>query len=98
MTTPLDFLRSIYMDEDVPLHTRMKAATEAAAYVHPKLSAVLVGNGGDKFAEMLDAAIARSRAAQAQAPQPKLIEPPKLEPLPVEGSKPPPHPFIPPTS
>jgi hypothetical protein len=43
------------MDEEVPLPTRIKAAMETAQYVHPKLAAVI-----DRFAAMLDAAIARS--------------------------------------
>lgn len=36
--SPLEFLQSIYRDEAVPLPVRMRAAIEAANYVHPKLS------------------------------------------------------------
>jgi hypothetical protein len=38
--TPLEFLQSIFRDETVPLPVRMKAAIEAAPYVHPKLTAI----------------------------------------------------------
>jgi hypothetical protein len=41
---------------------RLRAAIEAAPYVHPKLSATAIIQGGD-FAERLERAVARSRAA-----------------------------------
>jgi len=40
--TPLDFLKAVYLNEGLPLSVRMKAAIEAAPYVHPKLSATAV--------------------------------------------------------
>ena len=55
---PLDFLRAIYLDESVPLSVRMRAAIEAAPYVHPKLSATALI--GDDFADRLERAILRS--------------------------------------
>lgn len=58
--TPLDFLQAVYCNAALPLHTRMKAAVEAAPYVHPKLSATAVLQGGD-FAMRLEAAIKRSK-------------------------------------
>jgi len=57
--TPLEFLRSIYSDEGVPLPVRMKAAIEAAPYVHPKLS--VVANITSFAAEMKE--LARQRYA-----------------------------------
>jgi hypothetical protein len=51
----------------------MRAAVEAAPYVHPKLSAAAVGHmSGDDLASALDLAIERSRA------RPKLIEAEKI--------------------
>lgn len=71
--TPLEFLRAVYCNDQLPLSVRMRAAVEAAPYVHPKLSAVAVGHmTGSDFASALDRAIERSRA------QPKLIEAKKI--------------------
>ncbi len=36
--TPLQFLQAVYCNENVPLSARLKAATEAAQYVHPRLA------------------------------------------------------------
>ena len=37
--TPLDFLTAVYLNEQLPLSVRMRAAIEAAPYRHPKLTA-----------------------------------------------------------
>jgi hypothetical protein len=66
--SPLDFLRAVYLNEGLPLSVRMRAAMEAAPYIHPKLSAVAVVDGGD-FGARLDRAIQLSR----EGPQ-RLIE------------------------
>jgi hypothetical protein len=72
--TPLEFLRSIYMDEDIPLPTRIRAATEAAQYTHPRLAMVAVAHGRDDFASLLDRAVARSNAARSGCHEMKVIE------------------------
>jgi len=59
--TPLDFLTAIYCNADLPLSVRLRAAIEAAPYVHPKLSATAIIPGGGDFAERLKRCIARSR-------------------------------------
>jgi hypothetical protein len=61
--TPLEFLTAIYLDDELPLHTRMRAAMAAAPFVHPKL-AVTVQTTPQDFASRLDAAIARSERAK----------------------------------
>ena len=38
--TPLDFMLSVVRDEDEDRPVRMKAAADAAPYVHPKLQAI----------------------------------------------------------
>jgi hypothetical protein len=57
--TSLDFLRTIYLDENVPLSVRMRAAIEAAPYEHPRL-AVTANLTSDDFAARLERAITRS--------------------------------------
>src|SRR5262249_58477816 len=57
--TPLEFLEAVYSNEELPLSARLKAASDAAQYVHPKL-AVTANVVGD-FADRLDRAIEASR-------------------------------------
>jgi hypothetical protein len=72
-TSPLDFLCAIFCDARQPMHRRLRAAIEAAPYVHSKLSAVAVGHmSGEDFASRLERAIERSRV------RPKLIEAEKI--------------------
>jgi hypothetical protein len=60
--SPLDFLKAVYLNDQLPLSVRMRAAVEAAPYVHPKLDAVAVASmNGSDFAAMLERAILRSR-------------------------------------
>src|SRR5262245_53700448 len=58
--TPLEFLQTIYRNSKQPMQRRLKAAIEAAQYVHPKLAVTALMESGD-FAEKLDRAIERSR-------------------------------------
>lgn len=46
--TPLEFLTSVYRNELLPIGLRIDAASKAAPYVHPRLSAVTVGGDKDK--------------------------------------------------
>jgi len=71
----LYFLEAVYLNETLPLNTRLRAATEAAKYRHAKLTAIANVSEGS-LVQMLDAAIERSK--------PKLIElqpEPALEPV-----------------
>jgi hypothetical protein len=43
-STPLEYLVSVYTDENNSLRDRLDAAKAAAPYVHPRLSAVEVSN------------------------------------------------------
>jgi len=58
--TPLEFLQAVYANEGFPISVRMRAAIEAAQYVHPKLAVTATVGGGD-FADQLERAIDRSR-------------------------------------
>ena len=51
--TSLDLLRAIYRRVDLPLSTRMRAATAALPHEHPKLAVTAMVNEGD-FANQLD--------------------------------------------
>jgi hypothetical protein len=74
--TPLDFLRAVYMNVKLPLNTRLKAAIEAAPFVHPKLAVAVTFDGGD-FAERLGRAIERSSLVRS----PKVIEAKPVAPV-----------------
>jgi hypothetical protein len=60
--SPVDFLSAVYRDPRQPMHRRLRAAIEAAPYVHPKLS-VTATVGGKDFAAELERAIERSGKA-----------------------------------
>jgi hypothetical protein len=60
--SPLDFLKAVYLNGDLPLSVRMRAAIEAAPYMHSKLSVTTNISLGD-FSTALDRAIARSLGA-----------------------------------
>ena len=68
--TPLDFLKSVYTNEAVALHVRVKCAVEAAQYVHPRLAMIATANANGDFGVMLERAIAASNSAR----EPRLIE------------------------
>jgi hypothetical protein len=67
---PLDFLRAVHLNEGLPLTVRMRAAIEAAPYVHPKLSATAVMTSDD-FGDRLERAILRSIGARRALPEPE---------------------------
>jgi hypothetical protein len=56
---PVDFLCAIYRSPAQPMHRRLRAAIEAAPYLHPKLSVTANVDGKD-FALQLERAIERS--------------------------------------
>jgi hypothetical protein len=63
--TPLDFLEAVYLNPNLPLAQRMRAAIEAAPYRHPKLSATAIATmDGKSFAEALERALVRSDAVR----------------------------------
>jgi hypothetical protein len=84
--TALDFLCAVYRCRDQPMARRMKAASEAAQYMHPTFKATAMVVAGDSFAARLEAAIARSGVSKDQA---LLIEAEtEAEPLPPTGPSP----------
>jgi hypothetical protein len=78
--TSLDFLRAVYMNAELPLSVRMRAAGMAIPYEYPKLSVVASINDPAGFAERLERAIERSGVRPLMiehSPQPRVIEPPQ---------------------
>jgi hypothetical protein len=55
---PKDFLKAVYMNADLPLSLRMRAAIELMPFVHPKLAVTAVVNE-QNFAEVLDRRLKR---------------------------------------
>jgi hypothetical protein len=51
--TPLEFLEEVYSCEDLPLRDRMKAAIEAAPFVHPKLAMTAVAHSTVDYGAVL---------------------------------------------
>jgi hypothetical protein len=79
--TPLEFLEAVYLNDELPLSVRMRAAIEAAPYKHPKLSVAAIERfGGQSFAEMLDRCIERSK-------QPLPLPAPMIEHEPLPASE-----------
>jgi hypothetical protein len=58
--TSLDFLRAVYLNAELPLSVRMRAAGLAIPYELPRLSVVASINDPASFADRLERAIERS--------------------------------------
>lgn len=68
---PLSFLKAVYMNPDLPLSVRMRAAIELLPFTHPKLAVVAQVSEGD-FATLLDQRL--KRIAEAEANDGKIID------------------------
>jgi len=84
--TALDFLCAVYRNPAQPMARRMKAASEAAQYMHPTFKATAMVVANDSFAARLEAAIARSglpkdRALLIEAQSETVVEPAPLPPV-----------------
>jgi hypothetical protein len=78
--TPPLFLEAVYLNPDLPLATRLRAAIEAAPYKHPKQSVTAIGHfNGETFAQALERAIERSQNPP-MLNSPKTIEHEELVP------------------
>ena len=79
--TPLEFLEAVYINPNLPLNTRLRAAIEAAPYRHPKLA--VTAHARFDFAAQLDREIEKCIARSRQPtplPAPKVIEHEQLVP------------------
>lgn len=55
---PLSFLKAVYMNVELPLSVRMRAASECLPYIHPRLAVTAVVTEKD-FASILDRRLKR---------------------------------------
>jgi hypothetical protein len=69
--TSLDLLQAIYRNPEMPLHTRMRAASMCLPHEHPRLGITFQTTNETDFARLLDERIARHQS--------KVIEPPQIE-------------------
>ena len=75
--TPLEFFEAVYLNESLPLNTRLRAATEAAKYRHAQLRAVAISQmEPDSFAAALERCIQRSKQDMPALPTPTVQHPP----------------------
>jgi hypothetical protein len=75
--TSLDLLQAVYRNPQLSLHVRMRAASLAIPFEHPKLSAAQLVHYDGTWAERLDKAVARSEAARVvngAGSKPRVIE------------------------
>jgi hypothetical protein len=80
---PLNFLKAVYMNAELPLSVRMRAAIELLPFTHPKLAVVAQVSEGD-FAALLDRRLKRIQQQEMKVieaqPQTQTIEAPKPRP------------------
>jgi hypothetical protein len=75
--TELEFFEAVYLNENLPLGYRLKAAAERAKYTHAQLRAVAISQMDQhSFAQALERAIMRSQ----QPPPPPVLMPPEQHP------------------
>ena len=77
---PLAFLKAVYMNADLPLSVRMRAAIEVLPFTHPKLAVTAQITEND-FATLLDRRIQRYQEMKLIEHQPPQVEvkPPAAE-------------------
>ena len=64
-TDPLSFLKAVYMNAELPLSVRMRAAIELLPLTHPKLAVTAVVSEQD-FATVLDRRLKRIEEMRAK--------------------------------
>jgi hypothetical protein len=77
---PLAFLKEVYMNTDLPLSVRMRAAIEVLPFTHPKLAVTAQVTEND-LAVLLDQRIKRYQEMKMieHQPQPAVEKPPTAD-------------------
>ena len=70
---PLVFLKAVYMNADLPLSVRMRAAIEVLPFTHPKLAVTAQISDSD-LATLLDRRLKRMEEAKLIEHQPPPVE------------------------
>jgi hypothetical protein len=85
----LDFLRAVYLNDELPLSVRMRAARDCLPFEVPKLAVAATLKPTEGIAERLEAAIRRSLQSGATVIDGEAIEVPQGPPvrLPVAPTK-----------
>ena len=82
---PLTFLKGIYMNDELPLSVRMRAAIEVLPFIHPKLAVTAQVTEND-LVTLLDRRIKRMEQARLieHQPQPAIEAKPPLPKVPFD--------------
>ena len=73
---PLAFLKAVYMNVDLPLSVRMRAAIEILPFIHPKLAVTAQVSEMNDIATLLDRRIKRYQEMKLIEHQPQPAAPP----------------------
>jgi hypothetical protein len=76
--TSLEFLKAIYNDPELPLTTRMRAATSCLPYEYPRLSMTAVVTADESFVKRLE--LCYQRSAMVRIEQPQLVSDLRMPP------------------
>jgi len=75
---PLSFLKAVYMNADLPLSVRMRAAIELLPFTHPKLAVVAQVSEND-LATLLDRRLKRIEQMEMKVIEAKPTPQPQVE-------------------
>jgi hypothetical protein len=70
----LELLKAVYNNAEIPLRTRIRAATACLPYEYPKLAITAVVTPNEEFARRLELAVTRSAKVMIEAPAPLVTD------------------------
>jgi hypothetical protein len=81
----LEFLKAVYNDPELPLHTRIKAAHACLPYEFPRLSmTAVIPATSEEFAKRLELAVTRSMLVLEARRESELKTDLRLPPIPAD--------------
>ena len=75
---PLDFIKAVYMNAELPLSVRIRAAIELLPFTHPKLAVVAQVTEND-IATLLDRRLKRIEQMEMKVIEAKAVPPQAIE-------------------